>query len=267
MTAPTADDTTAGIKRLPILAFLAIVVVYLAIIQVGGILLADQADNEDRLLTVADVLLPMTIPLAVALLFAYGVAAGMGWMRPVLVERRPVQRWVWVVPIAFIITILVVTNYAKLADRGLAFTIVLLLTTQLVGWGEEGMFRGLGVITLRTNGMTEANVALWSSVIFGAAHLSNVIGRGASALPQAMAVSAAGYFFYLIRRASHGNVLNSVLHGLFDFALLSATVIMPKGEQGSPIMAVAILMYLVLGVVLLVRRRHIELPKDERTWA
>ncbi len=82
------------------------------------------------------------------------------------------------------------------------------------------MFRGIGVTVLRKHGLREGGVALWSSLIFGAAHLTNVFSSGLSALPQALIVSFAGYFFYLVRRVSRGNVLNSVMHGLFDFSTI-----------------------------------------------
>jgi hypothetical protein len=49
--------------------------------------------------------------------------------------------------------------------------------------------------------------------------------RFALGIPQAIIVSAAGYFFYLIRRVSRGNVVNSVIHGLVDFSILSGTAI------------------------------------------
>ena len=73
--------------------------------------------------------------------------------------------------------------------------LALLVATQMVGWGEEGMFRGIGVTTLREHGLSEGRVALWSSLIFGAVHLTNAVGRGAEAIPQALIVSFAGYFF------------------------------------------------------------------------
>jgi len=95
-----------------------------------------------------------------------------------------VQRWVWFVPIAFVVSILVATDYAQLADNGLAFTVALPVATQLVGWGEEGMFRGIGVTALRQHGRTERKVALWSSVIFGTVHLTNAVGRGTGAIPR-----------------------------------------------------------------------------------
>ena len=146
--------------------------------------------------------------------------------------------------------------------------LVLFIATQFVGWGEEGMFRGIGVTTLRAHGLTEGKVALWSSVIFGAVHLSNALGHGAQAIPQALAVSFAGYFFYLTRRVSGGNVLNSVLHGLFDFSLLTGTVILIDQDPyvGS---AAAILAYLVVGgscssAATASRRPHEQRPPSPR---
>lgn len=74
-----------------------------------------------------------------------------------------------------------------------------------------------------------------------------------------MAVSFAGYFFFLIRRVSRGNVVNSVIHGLFDFAIISGTVIV--SDQGDYVGTAAILAYLVTGGLLIARRHHIE-PAD-----
>lgn len=79
------------------------------------------------------------------------------------------------------------------------------------------MFRGIGVTAFRANGYQEGKVALWSSIVFGAAHLTNAIGGGGgAAVGQAIAVSFAGYFFYLTRRVSGGLLLPAIVHGLFD---------------------------------------------------
>ena len=96
-------------------------------------------------------------------------------------------------------------------------------------------------------------------------HLTNAVGHGAQAIPQALAVSFAGYFFYLTRRVSGGNALNSILHGMFDFSLLTGTAILVDQDPyvGS---AAAILAYLVVGGVLLARRNRIE-PADAETAA
>lgn len=249
-------------RRLGYAGFAGIVVVYLAIIQLGGLAIARLADESEPV-TTAGVVFGMVIPLGAALLFTIIVVVALGWQKPVLRDDRPVRRWVWVVPAVFVVAILVGIDYGSLAHKDLLFILTLLIATQFVGWGEEAMFRGIGVTTLRDHGLAEGKVALWSSVVFGAVHLTNVIGHGVSAIPQAIAVSLAGYFFYLIRRVSGGNVLNSVIHGLFDFTLISGTMILvdQKGYVGA---FAPILVYVVLGIVLFLARHHIEPMEPHR---
>ncbi|PTR24759.1 hypothetical protein C8K36_10715 [Rhodococcus sp. OK519] len=243
-------------RHLSYLLFAVIVVVYLVIIQFGGTLIAGWG-NEDDTVTTRGVVFTMLIPLGLALAFTYGVIATLGWWRPAMKDDRPVNRWVWVVPIVLLVAIVLGIDYSALAEKGWLFVITLLVVTQFVGWGEEGMFRGIGVTMLRNHGLREGQVALWSSLIFGVVHLTNVFGHGASAIPQAIAVSLAGYFFYLTRRVSGGNALNSVLHGLFDFALLSGSAIL-LDQQGYVGSFAPILAYVILGAVLLVKRRDVE---------
>jgi len=252
-TASQASDT----RPLPYWAFGVIVVVYLAIIQLGGIALTHVGDHDDTVASVEGVLWNMWLPLGAAFVFTYAVIGVLGWWRPVFREDRPVRRWVWFVPIVFLVCTLIAIDYGALGDKTITYVLLLFIATQFVGWGEEGMFRGIGVTTLRSHGLTEGKVALWSSAVFGAVHLSNAAGHGAQAIPQALAVSFAGYFFYLTRRVSGSNVVNSILHGLFDFALLSGTVILV--DQTPYVGSVAaIFAYFVVGAVLLVRRRKIE---------
>ena len=220
-----ATSGTRPRRRVAYVGFALVVLVYLAIIQLGG-LLVQHASGEDSATTTRGVFFAMAVPLGVALVFTAAVVAALGWWRPVLNDDRPVQRWLWLVPGLFVVAIGVGIDYSALAEKDLGFILLLLLVTQFVGWGEEGMFRRVGVTVLRDHGLSEGKVALWSSVIFGAVHLTNAIGHGASAVPQAIAVSLAGYFFYLIRRVSRGNALNSVIHGLFDFSILSGTSIL-----------------------------------------
>ena len=258
MASSNPDATASSGRSLPIWGFLVIAVIYLAIIQGVGLAVDGLEPLTDgKFLEVDQVLVQLWIPLGLALVFTYGAVAALGWWRPVLHDDRPVQRWVWAVPAIFLACIALTIGYGSLAERGLVFTLALLVATQFVGWGEEGMFRGLSVVTLRRHPLTEAKVALWSSVIFGAVHLTNAIGRGANAIPQAIIVSLAGYFFYLMRRVSRGNVVNSIIHGLFDFSILSATQI---SSTASPAALIAILAYVIAGVLVLVRRHRIELP-------
>ncbi|WP_280306069.1 CPBP family intramembrane glutamic endopeptidase [Nocardia neocaledoniensis] len=239
-----------------------IIVVYLAIVQGGGILMRHLSGEDDFRSTRA-VFYGMIIPLGVALAFTYAVIAYLGWLRPVLRDDRPVQPWVRIVPIVFLIAIAGGIAYSALSQKGWLYVVVLLVATQFVGWGEEGMFRGIGVVVLREHGLTVGRVALWSSIVFGAVHLTNGITHGASALPQAIMVSLAGYFFYLIRRATRGNVANSIIHGLFDFTLLSGTAILVDQKLYAGTL-LPILLYPLLAIILLIKRHHIE-PAPDRT--
>ena len=247
----------SGVRRLSIAAFIAIVIVDLAIIQgVGRLGEAGLDGVEDgHLRTSEQVALGLLLPVGLSVVFVYAVVAVLGWWRPVFVDDRPVQRWVWVVPIAFAIAVGLTIDYADLADRGVGFVLLLLLAALCVGFGEEGMFRGIGVTTFRVNGFSEGKVALWSSVVFGAVHLTNAISTGGAAVPQAIAVSFAGYFFYLTRRVSGGLVVPAVIHGLFDFSILSATVVSDDVYAGG---LAAILAYPLVAGILLARRRRIE---------
>jgi membrane protease YdiL (CAAX protease family) len=196
-----------------------------------------------------------------SLVFVYAVVAWLGWWRPVFVDDRPVRRWLWIVPGILIASVVLATNYGGLADKPVGFVVLLLVATQCVGFAEEGMFRGIGVTTFRVNGLSEGKVALWSSVVFGAVHLTNLIGGSGSAVAQAIAVTFAGYFFYLTRRVSRGLVLPAVVHGLFDLSLLSGSVVSGATYAGglAPIAA-----YLAIGGILIARRHRIE-PVSGRT--
>ena len=111
-------------------------------------------------------------------------------------------------------------NYGHLADQ----TTGLVLSLLVVGFSEELWFRGIGVSVFRRSGFSEGYVALWSSLIFGAAHLTNAFGEGSSAIPQALIVSTSGYFFYLCLRVGGVIWLPMLVHGMWDASLLSSHV-------------------------------------------
>jgi len=96
-------------------------------------------------------------------------------------------------------------------------------------------------------------VALYSSVIFGAVHLSNALATGSSAILQAVVVSFTGYMLYLTRRWAGAIWLAMPVHASQDFLISS-------GQLGvDP--AVSPLSFLVLPTmiglaILLWRRRH-----------
>ncbi|AZG44077.1 CPBP family intramembrane glutamic endopeptidase [Gordonia insulae] len=252
---PSTDATPGHVRHLGIAAFVGLVIVYLIILQGLGKFLGRGLDTDYAApSTINEMWRTMTVPVAVSVVLVYAVVAWLGWWRPVWVDDRPVQRWLIVVPILMIVSILAVTDYAGLADHGLAFTLMLLLTCLLVGLGEETMFRGIGVTCMRTNGFSEAKVALWSTVIFGVAHATNLLSEGVSAFAQVFATIIAGYFFYIIRRRTSGLLVPVLVHALWDFSLISG---LTSGAL-RPISGIAMLTMAVLAITLVVRRRHIE---------
>lgn len=252
-------------RHLGVGAFIGLVVVYLVILQGLPWLTGIGLDQEYGEFPDSETLLrTLTAATAVALVFLVVVISWLGWWPRVLHDELRVQRWVWIVPIGFFGAALVVTDYANLADVGIGLTLALALSALLVGTGEELMFRGIGVETFRRAGMTETRVALWSSVVFGAAHITNIITEGPSAIVQVLIVSFSGYLFYLIRRVSGGLLIPILAHAAWDFSLFSAHV--GADPDVYPLSFVGLLVEVTLLIIVFVRRHKIE-PESEATPA
>jgi membrane protease YdiL (CAAX protease family) len=252
--APTRPE-----RHLGVIGLVGVVIAYLVVIQGVGLLLHQAAHDDAKYSEFPDemsVLLAVIIPVGLSILFVVGVAVWLGWQRDVFVDRLPVQRWVWVVPGLIVATALIVTDYGNLADLGGAFALTLALGSLLVGVGEEIMFRGIGVTTFRKNGFSEGRVALWSSILFGAAHLSNIFLEGPGAFMQVLIVSVSGFYFYLCRRVSGGLLVPIVCHAAWDFSLFSGRAGVDPDVYA--LGSLAMITNVVLLIILLIRRHHIE---------
>ena len=114
MSLPTPESGLPR-RRLSVVGLLALVVMYLAIIKVLGVAVEDRTEVVDgRLLTTENVAWEMVVPLGAAFVFVYAVITALGWWRTVFDDPRPVQRWVVVIPLIFMIAILAGTNYGGL---------------------------------------------------------------------------------------------------------------------------------------------------------
>jgi membrane protease YdiL (CAAX protease family) len=258
VTQTTESDPTADVRKIPVWAFIALAIVYLAILLALIRLLTPALDvGYARFTSVEIIWRALLVPFGVSVLFMVVAVTALGWWRPVLRDHRPVRRWVWVVPIIMGLAVLGGSNYPELADRGAGFTLLLLLGALLVGCGEEAMYRGIGVTTFRVNGYSEGKVALWSSAVFGLSHGINLFtSQGKVAFVQVLAAAAAGYFLYLIRRVGGGLLLPVIVHGLWDFGIFT-------GRLGAVYAGTGLLVLadVVIVVILLVRRRQIEPEK------
>lgn len=251
-----AADLTPGTSPVPVWAYLVIAATYLVIVQgVSKLLTSGLNITYATPVSVNELWRGITVPVFISLVFVYAVVAVLGWWRPVFTDGKPVRRWVWLLPAIMVITVVAGVNYTGLGNKGVGFTALLALSMLGVGFAEEGMFRGLGVVTFRVNGFAEGQVAWWTCVIFGLAHATNLISEGPKALVQVLVTAVAGYFFYLIRRVSGGLVVPAVLHGLWDFGLVSGLVVAGQTYAGANLFALA---DIILAIIVLAGRHHIE---------
>ncbi|MFJ4680453.1 MULTISPECIES: lysostaphin resistance A-like protein [unclassified Kitasatospora] len=252
-----ADPSHARTRRLTWPWFLAVVVVYLAIIQGLGLLIGvDRGGAKSEFPTTEALVRNGLVPIGLSVVFGAVLVSRLGWWGDVLRCRVPVRRWVRFVPVSMLVVAVLAVNYPNLADQPPSMVAALLAVTVCVGVGEELMFRGVGVQVFRKAGFSEGRVALWTSVVFGLVHLSNAIGSGAQAVLQAVVVSTSGYFFYLCLRVGSTLLLPMLVHGLWDFSLLSNGV--GADPAAYPGAVLPIVLQVVLIVVLLVRRRSVE---------
>lgn len=248
-------DLPSSARSLSTVGFVVFVVVYLAVVQ--GVPYLSTAHLDDIEYGVfpdtETVWWALVVPVGVSAIFAVGVAAWLGWWPQMLRDHRPVNRWVWFVPIVMVVAIIVGIDYGSVADTSVGFVLLFLLGTALVGLAEETVFRGVGVTAFRANGFSEPRVALWTSVIFGLAHGTNVFVEGAGAFVQIISTAVAGVFFYLVLRVTGSLIAGMALHGLWDAALFTGRIT----DDLYPPAAVFLAANVIIGIVLLVRRHKI----------
>lgn len=232
-----------------------LVIVYLAIIQVGGRVIGADV-GEEGFETATGLVESALIPIVISAVFAVAVATWLGWWQQIVNEPLRTQRWVGIVPIALLVAALLGASWGNLADQKAGLVLAFVALVCVVGFTEELMFRGIGVVTFRRMGLTEGRVALYTSLVFGAVHLSNALGTGVAAIEQAIAVSVTGYFLYLTRRWAGVIWFAMVVHASQDFALLSGQI----GVDADPSVAsiLVVLTMIGLGILVWVRRKRIE---------
>jgi len=149
-----------------------------------------------------------------------------------------------------------------LLDQNAELVLGLAVLVCIVGFTEELMFRGIGLVTFRRMHLTEGKVALYSSVIFGAVHLSNALATGTSAILQAIIVSFTGYMLYLTRRWAGVIWLAMPVHGSQDFRISSGQI--GVGAAISPLSFVVLPTMIGLAILLWRRRHRIDLESLSR---
>lgn len=236
--------------------FLLLAIGYAAIVQVAGRLIGADVDEDDGWATAGNVVESALIPIALSSLFVITLATWLRWWPEIIHEPLRVQRWVRIVPIALALTALVGSSWGNVFDQPAGLVLALVLVVGIGGATEELMFRGVGLVTFRRMGLTEGRVALYSSLAFGAVHLSNAIGTGTNAIGQAIVVCFTGYLLYLTRRWAGAIWLAMPVHSSQDFLILSGQI--GVDPSASPLSLLVIVTMIGLAVLVWRRRHRIE---------
>ncbi|MBS1879165.1 MAG: CPBP family intramembrane metalloprotease [Actinobacteria bacterium] len=228
--------------------FIVVAVAYLAIIKVGGLIFGSGISGEDGFRTAHDLLRLTLIPVAISAVFAIAVASWLGWWPEIVRDGKPVQGWLRIVPIGLLLAAAVGTSWGNLFDQKTGLVVLFVLLVLIVGFTEELMFRGIGVVAFRRGGFPEAKVALYTSILFGAAHLSNAISDGPKALLQALLVSLSGYFFYLTKRWAGVIWVAMLVHSSQDFVLISGQVGVDSAMSAAAVLVPLTMVFLAVQI-------------------
>ncbi len=219
-------------RRLPIWGFILLAVGYLAAVQLVPRLTTPDDSKYATYTDTASVVGGLWVTVGVGSVIGLVAVAVLGWWRPVFIEDLRLPRWTWLFSAVMLVAIAAGISYGNLSDKGLTYTLMLLVGCLFIGVSEELMFRGIGVTAFRQAGFTEGKVALWTCVMFGLAHATNIFTEGLGALPQVLVTAVAGYFFYVTRRVSGLLIVSMIIHGLWDFGLFTNTLSTPTGTGG-----------------------------------
>lgn len=190
---------------------------YVAIVAVTWVVVGvDYTSVGD---STATILRGVVLPVALAAAFLAAATTRLGWWGPALHEDRGAPRWLWVVPALMVLPGLgaLLGGYGS-AGRSASYLLALAVGTLLVGFGEEMLTRGTGLVGLR-GGMGEVGAWFSSCVIFGLVHALNAFfGQSiGSTLQQIGFAFVAGSVLYLTRRLAGTLVVCMLLHAWIDF--------------------------------------------------
>ena len=98
-------------------------------------------------------------------------------------------------------------------------TIALVLVATLsIGFNEEVVTRGMLLVGLRNDSVSEWKVYVITLVVFSLLHLINLFAGGN--ITEIIVQFAGGTIFYVARRVSNALIVPIVMHAFYDFAFV-----------------------------------------------
>ena len=166
----------------------------------------------------------IVLPLLAVLVFQVIVLTRLGWWHSVRRDRsRSARRLIWAPPAILLAIGLVARLSGGALPDDAGYLVGLTLAMVMVGLTEELTFRGIGLVGARRLLDSEAKAALATAVAFGLFHLPNVLlGTSLGSAASQMVVTAVmGAAIYALRRASGLLWPCVVLHGVYDWLVIS----------------------------------------------
>lgn len=219
-----------------------------------------------------NVLNGVVIPIGAGAVFLLIAGWWLGWWGPALVERTGYgEGWMLLAPAVFVVAAIGNFMSGEVGSQEISYLLVLAAGVLLVGFSEESLTRGLGLVGLRGS-MPELGAWFVSCLIFGLIHAINALfGQDlGTTLFQIGFAFMAGTLLYVTRVASGLLVVAMLAHALWDFSTLSHGPKVTEGLEGTAqigylLSLVQLLAYLIAFVALV--RIMIKARRSSRTQA
>ena len=232
---------------------------YMAIVAITWVIVGLDYDTVGD--STSNIVEGIVLPVALASAFTAAVTSYLGWWGPAIHEELGAPRWLWVVPLLMFLPGLgaLLGGFGP-ADRSASYLFWLGVGTLLVGFGEEMLTRGTGLVGLR-GGFREPMAWFFSCLLFGLVHALNVFfGQSLGSTVQQIAIAfVAGSVLYITRRVAGTLILCMVLHAWIDFTTFAFSD--AAGDAESPFLVLSFLQWLafvlaIAGVVVVLRRSN-----------
>ena len=222
---------------------------YLAIVAITWIAVGTDYDTVGDSAT--NIVKGIVLPVALASAFTAAVTSYLGWWGPAIREDLGAPGWLWAVPVLMFLPGLgSVLGGVGPADRSASYLLALGVGTLLVGFGEEMLTRGTGLVGLR-GGFREPMAWFFSCLLFGLVHALNLFfGQSViSTVQQIVIAFVAGSVLYLTRRLAGTLVLCMLLHAWIDFTTFAFNDAAADAESPFGVLGFAQWLAFVLAVI------------------
>lgn len=230
---------------------------YMAIVALTWVIVGLDYDTVGD--STSNIVKGIVLPVALASAFTAAVTTYLGWWGPAIHEELRAPRWLWAVPLLMLLPGLgsLLGGFGP-ADRSASYLFWLGVGTLLVGFGEEMLTRGVGLVGLR-GGFREPMAWFFSCLLFGLVHALNVFfGQSLGSTAQQIVLAfVAGSVFYITRRVGGTLIICMVLHAWIDFTTFAFSD--AAGDAESPFVLLGFVQWFafvlaIVGVFIVLRR-------------